>query len=191
MTRHPENDVEPRARAAWRAISSERTPAALDAAVIANARRSLAAPKRRRTAGVRPLALAASVGVCLAIALELASSPDGSPTGADARAVHDAAVESRAQKQGDVPRAKAGGAAASVETPAGEPLDAPADGDTLTEARPTGGSGTVRACTQAELWPDEWLACIAALEAAGDEGTAALERRRFDEAFAAPEAVSE
>jgi hypothetical protein len=190
MTRHPENDVEPRVRAAWRAISSERTPAALDAAVIADARRSLAARTRQRAAWVRPLALAASVGICLAIVLELAHSPDGGSAGADARAVHEAAVESRAQKQGDVPRAKAGGTAASIDTPAGHVPDAPADAVTAPAVLPDG-PGSARPCRQAEELPDEWLACIADLDAAGDADTADLERRRFDEAFAAPGAVSD
>ncbi|HEX5789326.1 MAG TPA: hypothetical protein VFY03_14175, partial [Woeseiaceae bacterium] len=127
---------------------------------------------------------------CLAIALELAGSPEGGPAGADARAVHEAAVESRAQKQGDVPRAKAGGVAASVQTPPGEPHEAPADAGTVAEALPTDGRGGARPCAQAEQLRDEWLACIAALEAAGDAATAALERQRFDEAFAAPDVIS-
>ena len=69
MTRHPEIDVDPQVRTAWRASFSERTPAALDAAVIAGARRALAEPGRRRAAWLRPLALAASVGLCFGTSL--------------------------------------------------------------------------------------------------------------------------
>ena len=70
---------DPRVSAAYRQMADERTPEHLDH-VILNAARSAAKPRwNRAVAWLRPAAWVATIGVCLAIVIEIALLPDPEP----------------------------------------------------------------------------------------------------------------
>jgi len=74
---------DPRVSAAYREMADERTPEHLDH-VILNAARSAAKPRWNKTvAWLRPAAWVATIGVCLAIVIEIALLPDPEPAGLD------------------------------------------------------------------------------------------------------------
>lgn len=180
MNDHPERRADARLSTAYRELAQEKTPAALDAAVLDAARHSLAAQRLARAPGwIRHLAWAASIGLCLAIVLQVSVVPEPAPPATDARAaaVHQAALESRAQKQGDVPREKSGGAAIP------DAASAPADSESVPAKPSPSAAGDALPCARHDHRPDDWLACIETLETGGDTAAAAAERRRFDAAY--------
>ncbi len=76
--RHMKQDEsgDPRVAAAYRQLAEERTPEHLDH-VILNAARAAARPRwNRAVAWLRPAAWAATIGVCLAIVVEISMLPD-------------------------------------------------------------------------------------------------------------------
>lgn len=73
--------VDPRVSAAYRELADERTPGHLDHAVL-NAARGAARPNwNRAIAWLRPAAWVATIGVCLAIVIEIALLPEPEPGG--------------------------------------------------------------------------------------------------------------
>lgn len=71
--------ADPRVSAAYRDMANERSPEHLDH-VILNAARAAAKPLRNRTiAWLRPAAWVATIGVCLAIVVEIALLPEPEP----------------------------------------------------------------------------------------------------------------
>lgn len=76
-----EETVDPRVSAAYREMANERSPEHLDH-VILNAARAAAKPRwNRAVAWLRPAAWVASIGVCLAIVVEIALLPEPEPAG--------------------------------------------------------------------------------------------------------------
>jgi len=74
---------DPRLSAAYREMADERTPEHLDH-IILNAARSAAKPRwNKAIAWLRPAAWVATIGVCLAIVIEVSLLPDSEPTGFD------------------------------------------------------------------------------------------------------------
>ncbi len=71
--------VDPRVSAAYRDMANERSPEHLDHLIL-NAARAAAKPRRNRAAAwLRPAAWVASIGVCLAIVVEIALLPEPEP----------------------------------------------------------------------------------------------------------------
>lgn len=122
---------------------------------------------------MRPLAWAASIGLCVAVVLQVyltqspALRPDVTPD--SAMDLHEAAVESRARKLGDTHRGKAGHATSFADTVDSDATSQPAE--TICPAN-------------FQLARDEWLRCIASLEDAGEVEQAAIERERLERAHA-------
>jgi hypothetical protein len=74
---------DPRVSAAYREIADERTPAHLDHGIL-NAARAAARPRwNNAVAWLRPAAWAATVGVCLAIVVEISLLPRQDPAAVD------------------------------------------------------------------------------------------------------------
>jgi hypothetical protein len=74
---------DPRVSAAYREIADERTPEHLDHAIL-NAARDAAGPRwNKAVAWLRPAAWAVTIGVCLAIVVEIALLPDQHPAAVD------------------------------------------------------------------------------------------------------------
>jgi hypothetical protein len=74
---------DPRVSAAYREIADERTPEHLDHTIL-NAARDAAGPRWNKAVGwLRPAAWAATIGVCLAIVIEIALLPDRDPAAVD------------------------------------------------------------------------------------------------------------
>jgi hypothetical protein len=74
---------DPHVSAAYREIADERTPEHLDHAIL-NAARDAAGPRwNKAVAWLRPAAWAATIGVCLAIVIEIALLPDQDPAAVD------------------------------------------------------------------------------------------------------------
>ena len=105
---------DPHVSAAYREIADERTPEHLDHAIL-NAARGAARPRwNKAVAWLRPAAWAATIGVCLAIVVEISLLPDQDP----------AAVDSIPQESAPAPLPAAG--AKRLEEPrsrAGEPQE--------------------------------------------------------------------
>jgi len=177
-------------RSIYREVAGERTPASIDEAVLANARRATVASRPRRRTWMPPFALAASIGVCIALVLQLTDVPAPGvrqqvPAGPSPAAVHEAAVESRAQKMGDAYRQKSATAPgvtsvnAAQENTGFDSSMAPS----VQEVSGTSGmrdySGNCAAAEQAG--PQAWLECIESLEAGGQASLAAAERKRLQQ----------
>lgn len=165
---------DPLVRSLYRDLAGESAPAELDSAVLADARAAMHVPRGHGGGFLRPLAWAASVGLCVAVVLQVYLSetrgvqPAVVPDSATER--HEAAVELRARKLGDAHREKGG----SVAEPFADGVDADATG------RP---AGSVCAANFRSV-RDEWLRCIETLEDAGDIEQAAIERERLERAIA-------
>ena len=79
--RRQDESGDPRVSAAYREMADERTPEHLDH-VILNAARGAARPRwNKAIAWLRPAAWAATIGVCLAIVIEITLLPEPEPTG--------------------------------------------------------------------------------------------------------------
>jgi len=76
MTKKPTKPRDPRVSAAYKEVADERTPEHLDH-VILNAARAAARPRwNRAIAWLRPAAWVATIGVCLAIVIEISLLPE-------------------------------------------------------------------------------------------------------------------
>ena len=121
---------DPRVSAAYREMADERTPEHLDHIVL-NAARSAARPRRNRAvAWLRPAAWVATIGVCLAIVIEISLPPDPEPADFDSAppaatppAAPSPAAASRFEKTAERPAEPA--AAQSVQKPARAPAPTP------------------------------------------------------------------
>jgi hypothetical protein len=174
MNPEPDDDTlaDARMRRAYRSLAMEQTPADVDAAVLAAARRARPPRAKAMPAWVRPLAFAASALLCVGLVLQWKTAPelvDGVdiPTEPAATAVHQAAMESRAQKLGEPQRAKAGPAA-----------------EVFGEAQPVADEANASLCSAADRQsPVAWTACIRDLETRGSHAPATAERELLELAF--------
>jgi hypothetical protein len=202
---------DPRVSAAYREMADERTPEHLDH-IILNAARRAAKPRwNKAVAWLRPAAWVATIGLCLAIVVEISLLPDPEPdepdslppptTTAPAAPATDAnrfekmRPEPRAMQQvqelqelqeSDLDRA-AGASKPLRQQPASEPAPASFPG---TAAAPTRFEQAVteRYCDEtATADPNSWLECILELERQGLHEAARLERERLALAFPPPE----
>ncbi len=177
-------------RSIYREVAGERTPAGLDEAVLANARRATAAHQARRRTWMPPLALAASIGLCIALVLQLTDGPapgvrQQMPPGPSPAAVHEAAVESRAQKMGDAYRQKSATAPGVTSVNAAQEITG-LDSAMSPSTQEVSGTSDMRDysadCAAAEqAGPQAWLECIESLEAGGQASLAAAERKRLQQ----------
>lgn len=173
--------ADPEVSALYSELAAERTPASLNEAVLRQATRTAGRGYARSIAWMRPMAWAATIGLCLAIVIELADVAEPE-IGADGLA---GAVRS---KPAVPPEAAAGREPATIGTGAFHVTDAPlleeaaaiarlrgeSDG---TAVRPLAGSGAVgsgpAACSaEAKAKPETWLDCIRALREAGRDAEA-------------------
>lgn len=168
---------------AYRELARERPPAALDERIRARARR---APPAR--SWQRPLAVAATLTLALALVLQVATPPDdGQPAprreSEPSSPVGDAMPEEAAP---DTPAASAPTPRAAV--PAALQPDRADAGQAVSElgrasrkaAQSLAGNGAATGsthCTDHVADADAWLDCIAELEAAGEQAAAERERR--------------
>lgn len=177
MSRYPRQEDsldDPFVRSTYRGVACERTSEALDDAVLANARAALHARRSPGSGVARPLAWAATVGLCIAIVLQVTLVPaDRQPAQAGAPPVglHESAVELRARKLGDMHREKAGPAAKAF----------------MDDAVSITGGCTVDVRSSRTTW----LRCIEDLEAAGHAEVAAAELAQLRDAYPAPAPPSE
>ncbi len=131
----PGDVAESRLRDLYRELAVETTPPELDARILADARAALRDRPAPSRIWMRPLAVAATLGLCVALVLEIGTGPDGTPVipdpAADTREeIGHAARESRAQKMGESQAAKALPATNSFSDAVAAPGERPARGDT-------------------------------------------------------------
>lgn len=179
----------------YRALSDEKVPEHLDRAVLEMAN---SVPPRRNTllAGwMKPVAWAATIGLSVAIVLELTELPDASQNELLAPAADvSAAVEQREQTQSiEVPRleSKRGAESYSASAPAAAQSVEKAysrerrnESTALLETMDDAISSDDSRCSAtARRSADQWRACIENLRDAGDDQAADEERRAFAEQF--------
>ncbi|HSM31510.1 MAG TPA: hypothetical protein VK854_12500 [Woeseiaceae bacterium] len=197
---------DPRVSAAYREMADERTPEHLDH-VILNAARGAAKPRWRKAgAWLRPAAWVATIGLCVAIVVEISLLPDPEPAEFDSlppASMKPPAsadnVDDRVEKTRAEPRA-----AQQIQKPdrgraaeAASPLRQQADSDAQAPASFLSNAPaamrfeeaiTERYCDEtATADPDSWLECILELERQGLHEAARLERERLALAFPPPE----
>jgi hypothetical protein len=174
---NPEPDdstlADARLRRIYQSLATERTPAELDRAVLAEARRAPPSQRIALPGWARPLAFAASALLCVGLVLQWQTAPEPVDRAAipaePAAAVHQAAIESRAQKLGEPQRTKAGPAAEAFGKPRG-----------ITD------EATASHCSAEDRQsPVDWMACIRALETHGRPEPATAERELLELAFPA------
>ena len=73
--RHPDDVTDPIVSSAYRELSTERTPEHLDHVVLNEARNAAKQRHRSAMAWLRPAAWVTTIGLCLAIVLEIADLP--------------------------------------------------------------------------------------------------------------------
>jgi len=197
---------DPRVSAAYREMADERTPEHLDH-VILNAARGAAKPRWRKAgAWLRPAAWVATIGLCVAIVVEISLLSDPEPAEFDSPppasmkpSVSADNVDDRLEKTRAEPRAvqqiqkPVRGSAAE----AASPLRQQADSDEQAPASSLSDAPaamrfeeaiTERYCDEtATADPDSWLECILELERQGLHEAARLERERLTLAFPPPE----
>lgn len=175
-----------RLRRAYHSLATERTPAELDRAVLAEARRAQGARPVALARWARPLAFAASALLCVGLVLQWEAAPErvgreAVPTEPAAAAVHQATIESRAQKLGEPQREKAGPAA----DPFGEGLQ-----DQAGITNPVSDEAQVAFCSAEDRQSRAaWMDCIEELETGGRLQPAAAERAQLELAFPALDAA--
>ncbi len=201
---------DPRVSAAYRELADASTPEHLDH-VILNAARSAAKPRwNKAVAWLRPAAWIATIGVCLAIVVEISLLPDPPPdelngpapptttspaaptAGAnrfekmrpEPRAMQQLQEVQEVQEVQEADRDRAADASKPLrQQPASEPVPAAFPG---TAAAPSRFEDTVteRYCDdRATADPNSWLECILELERQGLHEAARLERERLALAF--------
>jgi hypothetical protein len=221
-------------RHAYRDVARERTPDALDQAVLQEARRAVRPRYARSRAWTRPVAWAATVALCVAIVLEVAKLPEppavpaleqlskpaeatDSPIPAAEQPEQAGAFEAGRREPAAIEEKKTLPAAGrerqeAGNAPAGQQLPA---ADMLADEQPatTGPAARVQQDSDSAAFvtgpfraqdatdgpafsdledpcppevlanPDDWAACIRALEGAGLDDAAKEQRRRLLEAF--------
>lgn len=197
---------DPRVSAAYREMADERTPEHLDH-VILNAARGAAKSRWRKTgAWLRPAAWVATIGLCVAIVVEIsllsdpepaefdslppAATQPSSPTDDMAKRRENTSAEPSAVQQIQKPdRSRAAEAASAPRQQADSDEQAPASflGNAPAAMR-FEEAISERYCDEtATADPDSWLECILELERQGLHEAARLERERLALAFPPPE----
>jgi hypothetical protein len=205
--------VDPRVSTAYRELADERTPEHLDHVVL-NAARSAARPRWNSTIRwLRPAAWIATIGVCLAIVVEISLlqdentaeldglAPAAAPTATSANAERidrpvPAAVQS-AQKPAPELSADPVGRAVEAEVmkPARElrQQEPPMEDTAPFQLQPVPVTSAIeeavteRFCDETQTAdPNSWLECILELERQGLHEAARLERDRLAQAFPPP-----
>lgn len=208
--------VDPRVSAAYRELADERTPGHLDHAIL-NAARGAARPSwNRAIAWLRPAAWVATIGVCLAIVIEIALLPDEEPAGvtpvaedalpaAPTKPVRDAAPQAaeptaarpaqklmRARSAERQERADEAESQERIEERGGRDMDLKYEAAPMQlQSAPAPASADElaeeRYCDDTQTAdPETWLECILELERQGLHSAAHLERERLVEAFPPP-----
>ncbi len=187
--RHADRDtatvVDEAVSRAYRELARERAPAALDEQIRARARR---APPARPWQ--QPLAIAATLALAVALVLQVATPPgDGQPAPRRESAPRSPAADTVADEvSADTPAASAPAPRAAL--PAALQPDRADAGQAVSElgrasrkaAQSLAGNGAATAsahCADHTEDADAWLACIAELEAAGEQAAAERERRAW------------
>ncbi len=215
--KNSDETVDPRVSAAYRDLADERTPGHLDH-VILNAARGAATPKwNRAVAWLRPAAWVATIGVCLAIVIEIAllpqQEPDGlvpvaedalpatatkrletaTPQAAEPAAARPAQKLSRGKLEERQERADEAEASNRMRDPDAQGTVVKDDTASLRlQSAPAPASArelaTERYCDESQtVDPHTWLACILELERQGLLDAARLERDLLTQAFPPPE----
>lgn len=208
--------VDPRVSAAYRELADERAPGHLDHAVL-NVARGAATPRwNRAIAWLRPAAWVATIGVCLAIVIEIALLPEQEPAGLAPAPEHAFPASATKPLEQAAPQAAKPVAARparklSREKTEGrqerfqnddalhrnQDLDAGGAGmeEEIAPLQPqsapapasAGELAEERYCDETQTAdPNTWLACIHELEQQGLHEAAHLERERLAEAFPPP-----
>ena len=213
--KNSDETVDPRVSAAYRELADERSPGHLDHAIL-NAARGAAKPRwNRAVAWLRPAAWVATIGVCLAIVIEIALLPEQDPAGL--APVSEDALPATATKR--LERAAPQTAEPAAARPAqklsrdrleerqgrsdeAEALnrlqDSDAEGAVVRgetaplqlQSAPASARelATERYCDESQtVDPNTWLACILELERQGLLDAARLERDLLTQAFPPPE----
>ena len=214
--KYSDETVDPRVSAAYRELADEHTPAHLDHAVL-NAARGAARPSwNKAIAWLRPAAWVATIGVCLAVVIEIALLPEQEPAG-PAPVAEDAlpATPAQAVEKAAPPAAEPAPARSAQKLMRGKSAERQEradeaepsnriqephaqDGDLKYELAPVPLQSTPapasadeiaeeRYCDETQTAdPESWLECILALERNGLHEAAQLERERLAEAFPPP-----
>lgn len=167
MTNRPVNAPDPLAEGTRR-LEAGAPPPHVDAAVHAAAR--AAARRRRASAWTFPAALAATALVALSVVVQVqrdATVPAGDAAAPPDEPAAAAVLQEVAPGPPAAPLPRADGSAEKSAPRAGETTDAPR---------------ALRATAPVTDTPEDWLARIEALEAAGRRDEAEAERRRLEEA---------
>lgn len=193
---------DPLVRSLYRELAGERAPEDLGDAILAEARAAMEFPRSRGGGLLRPLTWAATVGLCVAVVLQiyLTQTPGRQPaaTPGPAADLHETAVEMRARKLGDGHREKSGTAgdpsaddAARRSSTAASPRVASPAGAWPEDADATRRPTDSACAPESRLGRDAWQQCIEALEAAGDVERAAAERERLKQAYSAESTIDD
>ena len=191
--------IDPRVSAAYREMANERSPEHLDHIVL-NAARAAAKPRwNTAVAWLRPAAWVATIGLCLAIVVEIALLPE--PETADSAPVSDVAptapagetrrlekiapqAAERLEEAGTLDRAREMEQSVELDedlAPASFLQSAPAAAGTQEFA-------VERYCDESQTAdPNAWLECILELERQGLHDAARIERELLVETFPQPE----
>ena len=170
----------------YRELARDGSPEGLDHRIRAEARASV-----RRRSWTQPLAIAATLALALAIVLETTRPPGGVPEETPPNAAQTAGEEhpaAPAARSAPVPESarhfapptgpvQPSGAARKPATTADRTVDGPAVSASMDAAEADGAGESP--CASERDSATAWRECIEALEATGDEVSAAAERREF------------
>ena len=197
---------DPRVSAAYREMADERTPEHLDHVILNAARGAAKSRWRKAGAWLRPAAWVATIGLCIAIVVEISLLPDpelaefdslppaatkpASPADDGAKRLEKMRTEPRAVQEIQKPdRSRAAEAASELRQQADSDEQAPTS--FLSDAPAAmrfEEAITERYCDEtATADPDSWLECILELERQGLHEAARLERERLALAYPPPE----
>ncbi len=174
---------DPEVRALYRELAGERTPASLNEAVLARATRSAGRGYAHAIAWMRPMAWAATIGLCLAIVLELADVPepelrvDGPQPPSASPGERHQAEGSAAYRVTDAPLLEEAAALANVRSESDGAASRP-----LAETS-AAGPGEPACSAESTATPETWLECIEALREAGRGAEADEQEARLGAAF--------
>lgn len=165
-----------RVSAAYRDLANESPPPALDRRILAAARRQGQSRYGVVRAWMRPVAWAATIGLSLAILLEVTLFTDAPPS-AQLQPASDAPLPERARRNADVMRAKEVDA---VRQSAPQRAPAAAFGQNSANSA----VAAPAACDhEAKMTAESWFACIRALRDQDRDDEAAAELAALREAF--------
>ena len=197
----------------YRELADERTPEHLDHVVLNEARRAALQGHRKTVSWLRPAAWATTIGLCLAIVLEIADMPQQEQAVFDTPAKHqeESIAVTPASDAGDVPAATPEALNTRQDSAAAIEVDSLDDADmqiireaenrarlqtgsdeeagrSLLRAAPEFGLqsevAAERYCSKSETGdPNAWLECILKLEKDGFHEAARIERELLKEAF--------